>query len=309
MDLHRLPAWQLAGILEEETGEWAARLHWNFRPSADLVERYVGMRSLDGVALLDRGEVVGYSYYVQEERKGLIGDLYLIRAVRSAEGERHLLDAVLAMLARNPVTRRVEAQLMMLDATVEPPPAGGSEAWSYSRQFMLASLADAGRLPERGARGLLYENWSPRWMEASSGLIADVYRDHVDSRINDQYRSPAGARRFLHNIVHFPGCGQFRQEASYLALEAATGSLAGICLATRVAPDTGHITQVCVARRWQGFGVGYEMMRRSLVSLLYDGCREVSLTVTASNAGAVSLYERMGFSTLRTFRAFVWDGM
>jgi len=32
--------------------------------------------------------------------------------------------------------------------------------------------------------------------------------DHVDGEINDQYRSRAGALRFLKNIILLPGCGQ-----------------------------------------------------------------------------------------------------
>jgi ribosomal protein S18 acetylase RimI-like enzyme len=49
-------------------------------------------------------------------------------------------------------------------------------------------------------------------------------------------------------------------------------------------------------------------MRQSLIALRGMGCRSASLTVTAANAGAVSLYERMGFHTARKFFAFVWEG-
>jgi ribosomal protein S18 acetylase RimI-like enzyme len=38
------------------------------------------------------------------------------------------------------------------------------------------------------------------------------------------------------------------------------------------------------------------------------GCRKVSLTVTAANNEAVTLYERMGFRTTRKFCAYVWEG-
>ena len=37
-------------------------------------------------------------------------------------------------------------------------------------------------------------------------------------------------------------------------------------------------------------------------------CRSASLTVTAANADAVALYERVGFETIRRFSAYVWDG-
>jgi len=54
-------------------------------------------------------------------------------------------------------------------------------------------------------------------------------------------------------------------------------------------------------------GLSYELMRRSLVALAAYGARSVSLTVTASNAAAISLYERMGFVNTRRFAAYVWE--
>jgi ribosomal protein S18 acetylase RimI-like enzyme len=38
------------------------------------------------------------------------------------------------------------------------------------------------------------------------------------------------------------------------------------------------------------------------------GCRSASLTVTAANDDAVSLYKRVGFEIARQFSAYVWEG-
>ncbi len=81
----------------------------------------------------------------------------------------------------------------------------------------------------------------------------------------------------------------------------------GISLSSLVASDVGHITQVCVAPSDRGTGLGYELMRRSLLALGAHGCRCVSLTVTSSNTNAVHLYERMGFTHKRDFAAYVWE--
>jgi ribosomal protein S18 acetylase RimI-like enzyme len=75
-----------------------------------------------------------------------------------------------------------------------------------------------------------------------------------------------------------------------------------------VAPEVGHVTQICVAPGVKGKGVGYELLRRSLVTLAEAGAQSASLTVTASNDSAVRLYERVGFDTVRQFPAFVWEG-
>ncbi len=128
----------------------------------------------------------------------------------------------------------------------------------------------------------------------------------MDSLINDQYQSASGAERFLRNIVNYPGCGSFQHESSFVAL-GPSGDVQGCVIATRVAPETGHIAQVCAADAYLGRGLGYELLRRSMVALEAGGCREVSLTVTESNLRAQRLYARMGFRAIHYFNALVWD--
>jgi ribosomal protein S18 acetylase RimI-like enzyme len=92
------------------------------------------------------------------------------------------------------------------------------------------------------------------------------------------------------------------------AFDRLSGRICGICLASLVLPDCGHITQICVAPAVRGTGVGYELLRHSLAALRAAGCRHTSLTVTASNSEAVKLYEDLGFTTVRKFFAYVWAG-
>ena len=162
--------------------------------------------------------------------------------------------------------------------------------------------------PGKGAGVVRLEAWHEREQEDAAQLIARAYQDHVDGEINDQYRSVAGARRFLLNIVQFPGCGSFFQPASVVALAPDSERLWGISLASLVAFDVGHITQICVDPAMKGIGAGYEMLRRSLEALARSGCRRVSLTVTADNDEAIRLYERVGFRTEHVFDAIVWGG-
>jgi ribosomal protein S18 acetylase RimI-like enzyme len=152
------------------------------------------------------------------------------------------------------------------------------------------------------------EKWSDHYHDAASQLIAEAYAGHIDGRINDQYRTAAGARRFLHNIVQYPGCGAFYRPASYTAFEAVNGRLCGISLASLVAPETGHVTQICVSPSVRGTGIGHELLRQSLTTLRDMSCNSASLTVTTANEDAVLLYERVGFQTLRRFSAYVWEG-
>ena len=84
--------------------------------------------------------------------------------------------------------------------------------------------------------------------------------------------------------------------------------MCGVSLASLVAPECGHITQICVGPNVRNTGIGHALLRRSLMTLRDMGCRSASLTVTAANEGAVSLYERVGFVTTRKFTAYAWEG-
>jgi ribosomal protein S18 acetylase RimI-like enzyme len=308
VELRHLRGGDLDSLLEEETQAWRDTLDWDFRGSANLVRRFLEIQALNGFALLINGYPVGYCYYVAEERKGLIGDLYVMKSFLSVENEERLLGAVVEGLMKTPLIRRIESQLMMLRTGPAIALPERKYVHTFVRNFMEIEDQAIGGLQERQpSQPLWFDSWSERKQDEAATLIASAYQGHIDSEINDQYRSPAGARRFLMNIVQFPGCGSFFQPASFVALEPGSGRLAGICLASLVQADVGHVTQVCVSKAARGTGAGYELIRRSLNSLARHGCRKVTLTVTGSNAEAIGLYKRMGFRKTRNFAAYVWD--
>ena len=308
VELRHLRGGDLDLLLDEETQAWRDTLDWDFRGSAGLVRRFLEIQALNGYALLINGYPAGYCYYVAEERKGLIGDLYVMKDYLSVENEEHLLTSVVQGLMKTPLIRRIESQLMMLRTGPAITLPEAKFVRTFVRNFMEIDAATAGRLAEQSpSQPVWFDSWSERKQDEAATLIATAYQGHVDSEINDQYRSPAGARRFLMNIVQFPGCGSFFQPASFVAIEPGSGRLAGICLASLVQADVGHVTQVCVSKAARGTGTGYELIRRSLESLARHGCRKVTLTVTGSNTEAIGLYERMGFRKTRNFSAYVWD--
>ena len=307
VDLRELRAEDLEPLLVEEIGMWAETLDWDFSKSADLVRRFVDLRALNGCALLTGGDVIGYCYFVLEEYKGLVGDLYVRRESSTPDGESQLLTAVLDEMMSTPHISRIESQLMMVESAGAWTPPAARFLNSYLRNFMVVDL-DRARLEQARVRYRIHvEKWAENYQEAAAQLIASAYLGHVDSHINDQYRSAAGARRFLFNIVQYPGCGTFYRPASFAAFDP-EGRLCGLCLTSMVAAEAGHVTQICVGNWVRGTGVGYELLRQSLMALAEGGCRKVSLTVTASNRDAIKLYERTGFVTRRQFSAYVWEG-
>ena len=51
VDLRDLQPAHLDELLQEEGREWLSELDWDFEPSANLVRRFIAMRSLMGFAL------------------------------------------------------------------------------------------------------------------------------------------------------------------------------------------------------------------------------------------------------------------
>jgi ribosomal protein S18 acetylase RimI-like enzyme len=307
VDLRQLTAHDLDPVLREEIACWHEDLEWDFQKSADLVRRFVDGRALSGVALRIRGSVAGYLYYVLEDRKGLIGDLYILREHRTVAREDLLLGTAVEAMISSRVVTRIEAQLLMLDYLPARRIPRAPSAGAFARNFMRVDLVRPVFPEPSTARPVRIEVFSDHDQDAAAQLIADAYDGHIDSRINDQYRSVSGARAFLFNIVQYPGCGSFFRPASFAAFDA-TGRLCGISLASLVASDTGHLTQICVLPEFRGFGIGHALIRRSLTRLGELGCRSASLTVTAANQGAVALYQRIGFRIMSRFPAYAWEG-
>ena len=234
--------------------------------------------------------------------------LYVCERERTAEREHALIEATLEALWRSPGVQRVEAQLLLLDSPLERKVPFASRFQPFPRRF-LEALGEAGSgAPKHASRkASAIAPWTEAQQDDSARLVAAAYRGHVDSEINDQYRSPSGSRRFLNNIVQYPGCGTFFAPASFRGARDAKGALCGMSLASLVSDTTGHITQICVAPAQRGKGVGYALLRRSMLALAAHGCRTVGLTVTSKNTSAIRLYEQMGFTDRREFAAYVWD--
>jgi GNAT superfamily N-acetyltransferase len=308
VDLRRLSGRELDPLLLEETIEWRDALDWDFSKSAELVRRYAETRSLGGAAILDRGEVAGYGYTVIEEHKGLIGDVYVRPAWRGEHLEAKIFRAMLEGLIASPQVRRIESQLMLVNADA----ARQLQKERFIRLFERILMTLEPDAPVPAARGSAMrqrcEAWSDAYHDAAAGVLAVSYADHIDSQINDQYRTVPGARRFLYNIIQFPGCGVFFRPASLISLDAESGAVTGISLASFVSDTAGHITQLCVVPAVKGQGLGFELLRRSVIGLRAHGAQRISLTVTTANAEAVTLYQRFGFREVRRFYAYVWEG-
>lgn len=306
VDLRQLHSRSLEGLFQEEAQRWREELFWDYRPSIDLVRKFVDSHSLGGYAAIEDGNPIGYGFYILEDHKGLIGGLFVSSENSRAGATERLLSELVGTLRATPRLQRIEAQLMPFGAELDP--AFLSQHFHlHTRQFMLLQLAEANLLDTPLSPGLRIDPWSDRDFDAAARLIQLAYTDHVDGQINDQYCSEAGSLRFLRNIVLLPGCGIFLPEASFVIRPVTESALVGMILTSTVADKVGHTTQVCVKPGHHGNGIGRQLMEHSIQALRRRHYESLSLTVTSVNTHAVKLYEHLGFRTVKTFAAGVWQ--
>lgn len=316
LDLRHFSARQLRPLLEREAEIWQKRLRWDYESSTELLLEYLDSRVLPGFVALDRGRVCGLTFCVYEAQKSVVGDVFAVTDGGTPSITitgvllRHLLD----LLRASPTVNRIESQLLLYDSGELDSfflPEGFER---HPRLFMECDLG-AGALAERpragesfqGADGkrLTLARWSNEHYQPVAELIHAAYAGHVDATINDQYRTLHGSMRFLHNIVRFPGCGVFEAGHSWVLTDGPDGAPVAVVLCSRVAPQVAHVTQLCVAPRERGRGLGRGLLQHCMRELRAAGFQAMSLTVTEENEGAARLYRELGFGVRHRFDAMV----
>jgi ribosomal protein S18 acetylase RimI-like enzyme len=326
LDLRHFSSADLRPLLYKESAEWMRALCWDYSGSAEMVLRYMDAKILPGYAAVESGRVHGFSFFVYEGSKGVIGDLFVDRdAGGTAATETTLLKHVLETLQGSPGVHRIEAQLLLHEAGALAAPFLDAGFIKHPRLFMRLPIAPPapahGQVNGNGHKKnghvtpeepipteLELRRWSEEEFQGAATIITTAYRNHVDSDINDQYRTVAGSMRFLNNIVRFPGCGVFDPDASFVVRNRNNRSVVGLILCSMVKPDVGHVTQICVAPEYRGKGIASSLIATACADMRRRKFTALTLTVTQANANAVELYKKLGFSVTRVFDAFVWEG-
>ncbi len=334
LDLRHFSAGSLRPLLDEESRIWSQRLHWDYRGSAELLLQYLDSRVLPGYVAVENGRIVGYIFCVYEGYKAVIGDVFAMpirdadarlpnnsghRDDTAAEVRNELLLRLLEMVRNTPGVTRIESQLLLHPHGAHQQIFDDAGFEIHERIFMEWPLRPSLGAAARDGAGypvfsdaevpidLELRRWAETDLSPAARLISTSYQGHLDSHINEQYRTVSGSQRFLHNIVRFPGCGYFDADASLALIERSSGEMAGLLLCSRVRDDVGHVTQICIAPQHRGRGLGRLLMVECARALTKRGFGLLTLTVTASNRRAVSLYEWLGFRGTHRFDAMVWD--
>ena len=317
LDLRHFAAPKLRPVLEAESALWQERLNWDYLASAKLLLQYLDARSLPGYVAVDAGRVTGYIFCVYEDTKAVIGDVFALPEEAAGLGlhgepasreiEESLLQHLLELLLHSPGIDRIESQLLLHRDGVHAEVFRRAGFEVYRRLYLRRSLLGLSHAqPVALPAGLEMRPWQDHDLNPAGRLIAEAYRDHPDSRINDQYRTTHGSQRFLQNIVRFPGCGVFSSQASHVIVDRHSHELVALVLGSKVSPQCGHITQICVHPVHHRRGLARLLLQTAAERFQRQGMTELTLTVTEANTRAVTLYTDQGYTVAHSFNAAVW---
>ena len=317
LDLRHFAAPALRAVLDAEGELWRERLHWDYRASTRLLMQYLDSHMLPGYAALEAGQVTGYAFCVYEESKAVIGDVFalpgspagaLSRPAPAGITEEILLRHLFETLLNSPQLDRIESQLLLHPAGFHNQVFRDAGFSIFKRLFMVQQLDGRWAEPRiHLPQELELRPWREEDLAQAARLICAAYDKHPDSLINDQYRSVHGSMRFLNNIVHYAGCGNFSAPASHVVIDRRNQEMVAMILGSRVSQRSGHITQLCVKNPYRRHGLARILLTLAAHRFLRQGAAEISLTVTEANRPAIELYESEGYAVAHTFDATVWQ--
>ena len=82
------------------------------------------------------------------------------------------------------------------------------------------------------------------------------------------------------------------------------GRLVGVAVGRMFSDGTGWVAQLAVDRSEQGNGIGTAVMLESYARRRAEGATTLGLSVSATNRGALRLYESIGLRVEREWQTF-----
>jgi len=159
----------------------------------------------------------------------------------------------------------------------------------FSEEVMRYDLTDS--LPQiNSPDDVVYHNWESENRQAFFAVYEAAFRDRPGF--------PAWrAEQWLSWVADDP---TFRPDLSFLAT--CGDEAIGFVTNTQSEEDphhTGYLIQVGVTPAWRGQGLGAALTLRSLQAWRADGKVAMVLHVNSNNPGALRLYRRLGFVTIK----------
>jgi ribosomal protein S18 acetylase RimI-like enzyme len=295
----------LLPLMQEEEKSWMSDLCWDYSPVRQILISFIKQKLLPGYVAVNNEEAIGYTYFLVNQTKGIIGALYASRTSQSQEAVEELLTLTISSLKESKTVQRVEAQIMPfnnLNLTATFIQQGFTY---YPRYFLDLDIRNYRKTGAAHPPDTVIP-WSSAYIEQAAEMSLYSYRNQTDAEICEDYCTKRGCESYLRSLVDNPGCGIFMPETSFMALDK-QGFPIGFLICSRISREAAMVPQIAVHPLHQGKGIGNVLMNLSFEQLKARGFRNVSLTVTKKNRRAFEWYQRLGFKIRKEFGAFVWQ--
>lgn len=171
----------------------------------------------------------------------------------------------------------------------------------FKRYRMEITLAGRSFTPRPAAFAYRFIPWDPLLLDAFAQAKYLSFRNDLDSQVFPCLGEFDGCRRLMAEIVRKPG---FLPGATWLVVHTQEGSprpeYCGTVQGIRDRYGLGAIQNLGVVPNHRQNGLGTHLMLLALDGFRRAGLSRVYLEVTAQNVGAIRLYRRLGFGTIRT---------
>jgi ribosomal protein S18 acetylase RimI-like enzyme len=291
-------------LMNEEEEEWLSDLGWDYSAIRQILVSFIRQRLLPGYAATNEKELLGYTYFLVNQTKGIIGAIFAAKLSPVQEIAENLLSLTISSLRDNLQIKRVEAQII---------PFNGANLTAiflrhgfhyYPRLYLDLSLSSFRSAESNPGEKIVA--WDSTHLRLAAEMTTISYTNQTDALICEDYRTVAGCESYLRSLVENPGCGIFMPEASFMCLDGRQ-TPCGFIIGCRISKGVGMIPQIAVHPDYQGRGVGNALVQRSFEQYKALGFQTVSLTATQDNRRAFDWYQRLGFIIRKEFGAYVWE--
>ena len=169
----------------------------------------------------------------------------------------------------------------------------------FKRYRMEISLAGHDLAPRRAPEGYSFEPWNPALLDAFAEAKYLSFRSEIDVNVFPCLGELDGCRRLMKEIVQKPG---FLAGTTWLLTYRGSRrpEFCGTVQGVRDTNGMGAIQNLGIAPDHRNGGLGTILLCYALQGFRQAGIKRVYLEVTAHNDGAVRLYRRLGFVTVKT---------
>jgi ribosomal protein S18 acetylase RimI-like enzyme len=171
----------------------------------------------------------------------------------------------------------------------------------FKRYRMEIDLAGRDFTPAAASADYCFVPWRPALLEAFAEAKHQSFRGEIDSNVFTCLGDMDGCRRLMTEIARKPG---FLPEATWLLTCQRSGrgrpENCGTVQGIRDHAGQGAIQNLGIAPEHRNCGLGTSLLFCALTGFRLAGLARVYLEVTAQNEGAIRLYHRLGFVTVKT---------